>query len=219
MNISCDNTALIIIDMQRDFCEQGGYADSIGLDITLLRQPIDNIKKLLIWARDRKVCVIHTREGHRPELLDVFKRKLLRTKMANAEIGRQGPLGKLMVRGEYGHDFIDELKPDIGEAIIDKPGYSAFAHTDLELILRNKNIKNIMITGVTTEVCVSSTVRHATDLGFYCITIADACASANQDLHEAALNMIAVENGIFGMVMSTQTVLDMTSIGRKIELD
>lgn len=209
MNISFDNTALIIIDMQRDFCEKGGYADSIGLDVALLRKPIDNITKLLNLARDLNICIIHTREGHRADLLDLSRIKRNRTHTANAEIGRRGALGRLMIRGEYGHDFIDELKPKVGEAIIDKPGYSAFAHTDLDLILRNKGIRNLIVTGVTTEVCVSSTLRQATDLGFYCITIDDACASANQDLHEAALQMIAVENGIFGTVKSTQACIDM----------
>ncbi|MFU8927205.1 cysteine hydrolase family protein [Acinetobacter puyangensis] len=210
MSISPLNTALLIIDMQRDFCQKGGYADSIGLDINLLRKPIFNINKLLKWARNLNMLVIHTREGHRADLTDLPIIKRERTLLANAEIGHQGPLGKLMIRGEYGHDFIDELQPISGEPIIDKPGYSAFAYTDLELILRNKEIKNLIITGITTEVCVSSTFRHATDLGFYCITVADACASANISLHQAALEMIKVENGIFGILKSTDELISLT---------
>ena len=172
--IDQQRTALIIIDMQRDFCESSGYADNMGLDYQILRKPIKNIQKLLDWARSNKILVIHTREGHRSDLTDLSEIKKKRTYDLKSEIGSFGPMGRLMIRGAYGHDIIDEIKPITGEPIIDKPGYSAFAYTDLELILKNHDIKNLIITGVTTEVCVSSTFRQATDLGFYCITIQDA---------------------------------------------
>lgn len=201
-------TALIIIDMQRDFCEQNGYADKMGLDFKILRKPIANIQKILKWARQNHVLVVHTREGHRTDLTDLYPIKKQRTSGLEAEISSMGPMGKLMLRGEFGHDIIDEIKPITGEPIIDKPGYSAFAYTDLELILKNHDVKNLVITGVTTEVCVSSTFRQATDLGFHCVTVEDACASANEDLHHAALKMIQVENGIFGEVMHTSQFLD-----------
>jgi nicotinamidase-related amidase len=177
------------------------------LDVEILRQPITNIQKLLDWARQHQLLVVHTREGHRTDLTDLYSLKKQRTTGLKAEIGAEGPMGKLMLRGEYGHDLIDDLKPIAGEPVIDKPGYSAFAYTDLELILKNHDIKHLIISGVTTEVCVSSTFRQATDLGFYCITVEDACASANVDLHHAALQMITVENGIFGQVMCTEQVL------------
>jgi len=205
--IDLKRTALIIIDMQRDFCEKNGYADHMGLDVEILRRPISNILKLLAWARQNQLLVVHTREGHRTDLTDLYPLKKKRTAGLKVEIGTDGPIGKLMLRGEYGHDIIDEIKPIFGEPIIDKPGYSAFAYTDLELVLKNHDIKNLIITGVTTEVCVSSTFRQATDLGFYCITIADACASSNEDLHQAALKMIEVENGIFGTVITTENFL------------
>lgn len=205
--IDLKRTALIVIDMQRDFCEKNGYADHMGLDVEILRQPIANIQKLLDWARQHQLLVVHTREGHRTDLTDLYSLKKKRTAGLKAEIGAEGPMGKLMLRDEYGHDLIDDLKPIAGEPVIDKPGYSAFAYTDLELILKNHDIKHLIISGVTTEVCVSSTFRQATDLGFYCITVEDACASANVDLHHSALQMITVENGIFGQVMCTEQVL------------
>ena len=207
MNVDLTKTALIVIDMQRDFCEKGGYAETIGLDVSYLRKPISNISKILDWAREKNLLVIHTREGHRQDLTDLLDYKRQRSEQGHAAIGSEGPLGKLMVRGEYGHDFIDELQPIAGEPIVDKPGYSAFVYTDLESILRIKKIENLIITGVTTEVCVSSTYRHATDLGFYCMTVEDACSSANVALHEAALQIIKVENGIFGAVVSTDQIL------------
>ena len=206
--ILASETALFVIDMQRDFCEKSGYADQMGLDYQKLRRPIENIQKLLQWARKKGVFVIHTREGHRADLSDLSEIKKMRTHGLQSEIGSIGPMGRLMIRGEYGHDIIDELKPIQDEPIIDKAGYSAFAHTDLALILNNHCIKNLIITGVTTEVCVSSTLRQATDLGFHCITVEDACASADDELHQAALAMIKVENGIFGQVMKTTEIIN-----------
>lgn len=199
--------ALIVIDMQRDFCAPGGYADQAGLDISLLRAPIPAIQDLLAAARARGVLVLHTREGHRPDLSDLPEPKRRRAENAGAPIGSQGPLGRLLVRGEYGHDLIDELQPLPGEPVIDKPGYSAFAATDLELLLRNRGITELIITGVTTEVCVHSTLHSAVDLGYACTLVSDACASAYPELHTAALAMVDVEGGLFGRVCDSQRLL------------
>lgn len=199
--------ALIVIDMQRDFCAPGGYADQAGLDISLLRAPIPAIQDLLAAARARGVLVLHTREGHRADLSDLPEPKRRRAENAGAPIGSQGPLGRLLVRGECGHDLIDELQPLPGEPVIDKPGYSAFAATDLELLLRNRGITELIITGVTTEVCVHSTLRSAVDLGYACTLVSDACASAYPELHTAALAMVDVEGGLFGRVCDSQRLL------------
>lgn len=201
------STALLVIDMQRDFCAPGGYAAQAGLDIGLLRAPIPAIQRLLVTARARNLLVLHTREGHRADLSDLPETKRLRAINASAAIGSQGPLGKLLVRGEHGHDLIDELQPLSGEPVIDKPGYSAFAHTDLDLLLRNRGIRKLIITGVTTEVCVHSTLRSAVDLGYACTLVSDACASPDPALHAAALAMVGVEGGLFGRVCDSQQVI------------
>ena len=202
-----NRTALLIIDMQRDFCAPGGYADTAGLDIANLRKPIPQIQQLLSAARAHAMLVIHTREGHRSDLLDCTPSKKARSARAAAPIGSAGPMGKLLIRGEYGHDFINELTPTTGEPIIDKSGYGAFHQTDLEIILRSQNIDQLVLTGVTTEVCVQSTLREAVDRGFSCITLSDACGSAYPELHQASLAMIMVEGGIFGEVLTTDAML------------
>ncbi len=207
MNPALAHTALLIIDMQRDFCAPGGYADQAGLDIERLRAPIEPIHQLLVAARRCGLFIAHTREGHRADLSDLPETKRRRAEASGAPIGTPGPMGRLMVRGEYGNDLIDELQPVTGEPVIDKPGYSAFAHTDLELLLRNRGIGQLILTGVTTEVCVSSTLRHAVDLGFSCLTVADACGSAYPALHAAALSMIGVEGGLFGEVITSDALI------------
>jgi len=204
-------TALLVIDMQRDFCALGGYADQAGMDVSRLRAPIPAIQALLDRARSLGMLVVHTREGHRPDLSDLPEPKRRRAEATGAPIGSAGPLGRLLVRGEFGHDLIDELQPRAGEPVIDKPGYSAFAYTDLELILRRRGIERLILTGVTTEVCVSSTLRQAIDLGFDCVSISDACASSDPQLHAAALAMIEVEGGLFG------SVTDSTDLLRRLE--
>ena len=201
-------TALLVIDMQRDFCAPGGYADQAGLNIDRLRAPIPVIARLLAQARALGLLVVHTREGHRPDLTDLPAAKRHRAEATGAPIGSPGPLGRLLVRGEYGHDLVDELQPLAGEPVIDKPGYSAFAHTDLELLLRKRGIETLILTGLTTEVCVASTLRQAIDLGFDCLTISDACASTEPTLHRAALAMIEVEGGIFGRVADSTALLE-----------
>ena len=200
-------SALIIIDMQCDFLEPNGYAANAGMDITAIRKPIPNIAQLLSIAREKEMLIVHTREGHRPDMRDCPPAKLARSRNAGAEIGSMGPLGRLLIRGEFGHDIIDELKPLMGEPVVDKPGYGAFHQTDLAQILANHDIKQLYICGVTTEVCVHSTLREAVDRGYECVLVSDACGSVHADLHTAAINMVAVEGGIFGRALDTQSVI------------
>jgi len=201
-------TALLVIDMQCDFLLPEGYAAQAGLNITPLVAAIRPIGKLLAVGRVSELLIVHTREGHLPDLSDCPPYKLERSRRANAEIGSKGPLGRLLVRGEVGHDFVDALRPLAGEIVIDKPGYSAFAHTMLQQVLTKRGIETLIITGVTTEVCVSSTLRTAVDLGYRCITVSDACASSDPALHKAALAMIGVEGGVFGEVATTAAVVE-----------
>lgn len=201
-------TALLVIDMQRDFLLPEGYAAQAGLDITPLVATIRPIAKLLAVGRKAGLLIVHTREGHLPDLSDCPPYKLERSRRAGAEIGSKGPLGRLLVRGEVGHDFVEALRPLEREIVVDKPGYSAFAHTGLQHVLTKRGIETLILTGVTTEVCVSSTLRAAVDLGYRCITVSDACASGDPDLHKASLAMIGVEGGIFGEVTTTAEVVE-----------
>ena len=201
------STALLVIDMQRDFLDPGGYAAAARLDVDALRRTIPAIQHLLAAARRLGMLVVHTREGHRPDLSDCPPAKLARSRAAGAEIGSAGPLGRLLVRGEFGHDFIDELQPIPGETVIDKPGYGAFHQTDLAQILQNRGIDHLILGGVTTEVCVHSTLREAVDRGYGCVLAADACGSAYPHLHAAALQMVAVEGGVFGRVADSGTLV------------
>lgn len=200
-------TALIVIDMQRDFCAPGGYAAQAGLDVARLAAPIAAIQQLLGAARAAGALVVHTREGHRADLSDCPPEKYQRSVAAGAPIGSPGPLGRLLVRGEVGHDFIEELRPAPGEPVIDKPGYSAFQQTDLAALLAEFDIDTLLLCGVTTEVCVHSTLREAVDRGFRCVTVGDACAGSTAALHEAALAMVGVEGGIFGQVLNAAQVV------------
>ena len=208
------HTALITIDMQRDFCAPGGYAAQAGLDVARLAAPIAAISRLQAAARQAGLLLVHTREGHRADLSDCPPHKLRRSTQAGAAIGSPGPLGRLLVRGEHGHDFIDALQPQPGEPVVDKPGYGAFHQTDLALILATRGITTLLLCGVTTEVCVHSTLREAVDRGFACLTIGDACAASDPALQAPALAMIGVEGGveggIFGSVVSSAQVLAVT---------
>jgi biuret amidohydrolase len=199
-------TALLVIDMQRDFLKPEGYAAQAGLDIAPLVAAIGPVARVLAAARKSGLTIIHTREGHLPDLSDCPPYKRERSRNAGAEIGSRGPLGRLLVRGEAGHDFVDDLKPVENEIVIDKPGYSAFEHTTLQQVLTTRGIDTLVVTGITTEVCVSSTLRSAADRGYRCITVGDACASGDPALHRAALAMIAVEGGVFGEVASVAAV-------------
>ncbi|GAB4061828.1 cysteine hydrolase [Uliginosibacterium sediminicola] len=192
-------TALIVIDMQRDFLLPGGFGESLGNDVSLLQAAVEPIKALLDAARRRQMLVIHTREGHRPDLADAPRAKIERG-APSKRIGDSGPMGRILIRGEPGQDIIPELYPLPGEPVIDKPGKGAFYATDLLNILRNRDIEALIVCGVTTEVCVHTTVREANDRGYRCIVPGDCCASYFPEFHEMGLRMISAQGGIFGWV-------------------
>ena len=202
-----NQTALIIIDMQRDFLDPDGYIARSGVDVYPMRAIIPDVQRLLLAARRFGVRVVHTREGHRPDLSDLSAVKQRRAAGCGAGIGSVGPLGRLLIRGEPGHAIVDELAPLPGEPVIDKPGFGAFYATDLELILRAAGITRLFFAGVTTDICVHSTLREAIDRGFDCVTVGNACAAGDPAVHAAMLACIAGEGGILGQVLSIPQVL------------
>jgi nicotinamidase-related amidase len=201
-----DRAALVIIDMQRDFLEPGGFGDALGNDVSLLRGAIGPIAAVLAAAREAGMLVIHTREGHRPDLADLSPAKRRRGRFATT-IGDTGPMGRILVRGEAGHDIIPELAPAADEPVIDKPGKGAFYATDLEAILRGRGITHLILAGVTTEVCVHTTLREANDRGFDCLLLADGTASYFPEFHRAALEIACAQGGIFGWVAPAEAVI------------
>jgi len=206
LSVDLDSAALLIIDMQRDFLEPGGFGAALGNDVSRLQAAVAPCKAVLAAARGLGMLVIHTREGHRPDLSDAPPHKVLRGDPA-LRIGARGPMGRILIRGEPGHDIIPELYPLADEPVIDKPGKGAFYQTDIELMLRNRGVDTLFVCGVTTEVCVNTTVREANDRGFRCIVLSDCCGSYFPEFHKAGLAMIKAQGGIFGSVAGSESFL------------
>ncbi|MEN9935546.1 MAG: hypothetical protein RLZZ387_2125 [Chloroflexota bacterium] len=205
-----DTTALLVIDMQRDFVDPGGFGELLGNDVSPLRRVVPPLRRLLDAWRARGLFVVHTREGHRPDLSDCPPAKRRRGNLA-VGIGDEGPMGRVLVRGAYGHDIVDELRPLPGEPVVDKPGKGSFYATDLHSMLGHRGVRSLLVAGVTTEVCVHTTVREANDRGYECLVLSDCTGSYFPEFHAAALKMIAAQGGIFGWVADSPRVLEALS--------
>ena len=206
IELAWDRTALLIIDMQRDFLEPGGFGETLGNDVSQLQRAVAPCRAMLAAARAAGLCVIHTREGHLPDLSDAHPAKIERG-APSLRIGDPGPMGRILIRGEAGHDIVAALAPAAGEIVIDKSGKGAFYNTDLDATLREQTIENLLVCGVTTEVCVNTTVREANDRGFRCVVLGDCCASYFPEFHEMGLKMIKAQGGIFGWVSTSTDVI------------
>ena len=204
--LSLAGTALVVIDMQRDFVEPGGFGESLGNDVSQLQRVVPPLARVLQAARDAGMLVVHTREGHLPDLSDCPPAKLRRG-APSRRIGDPGPYGRILIRGEFGHDIVDELAPAAGEPVIDKPGKGAFYATDLQELLDDAGITHLLVTGVTTEVCVHTTVREANDRGFDCLVLSDCVGSYFPEFQRVGLQMVSAQGGIFGWVTDSAALL------------
>jgi len=205
--IDPSRTALINIDWQTDFCGPGGYVDHMGYDLDLVRVGLEPTARVIAAAREAGMFVIHTREGHKPDLSDCPPNKLWRSKQMGAGIGDAGPCGRILVRGEPGWDIVAEVYPIEGEPIVDKPGKGAFYATDLDLLLRTRGITHLVFTGITTDVCVHTTMRDANDRGYECLLLSDCTGATDVGNYEAALKMVTMQGGVFGAVATSESLL------------